>query len=55
MQDMNDYYVNDNCQTRVHIGGYVFTIAELYTNTLLYLSPEELEKHEEGRFKNAGT
>lgn len=47
MRDMNDLYVNDNCQIRVHIGGYVFTIAELYTNAVIHMSHEQLEKHED--------
>ena len=47
MRDMNDYYVNDGCQTKVHIGGYVFTVAELYANALLHMNREELEKHKE--------
>ena len=47
MRDMNDMYVNDHCQTRVHIGGYVFTISELYTNAVIHMSAEELEKHED--------
>ena len=53
MRDMNDFYVNDNCQTKIHIGGYVFTIAELYTNAIIHMSAEELEKHEDReRFVN---
>lgn len=47
MRDMNDYYVNDNCQTKIHIGGYVFTIAELYTSALLHMRADELAKHKE--------
>jgi hypothetical protein len=47
MRDMNDMYVNDYCQTRIHIGGYVFTVAELYANAVIHMSPEELERHED--------
>lgn len=47
MRNMNDMYVNDNCQTRLHIGRYVFTIAELYTNAVIHISHEELKKHED--------
>ena len=51
MSDMNDFYVNDHCQTRVHIGGYVFTIEELFTNAVLTMSHEKLEAHEEQNYK----
>ena len=51
MRDINDFYVNDNCQTKIHIGGYVFTIAELYTNAVLHMSQEELSAHEEQNYK----
>lgn len=44
---MNDYYVNTNCGTKVHISGYVFTIAELFSITCDSLSSEELENHKE--------
>ena len=47
MRDMNDMYVNDHCQTCVHIGGYVFTIAELYVNAVNTMSHEDLKKHED--------
>ena len=47
MRDMNDFYVSERCQTKVHIGGYVFTIAELYTKAIIHMSAEELEKHED--------
>ena len=46
MRDMNDVYVNERCQTRVHIGGYVFTIAELYTNAINTMNSTDLAKHE---------
>ena len=56
MRDMNDMYVGVDCQTKIHIGGYVFTIAELYTNALIHMSDKELKNHEdEGRHKNAST
>jgi hypothetical protein len=44
---MNDYYVNTGCSTRVHIGGYVFTINELFNIACDFLSEAELAKHEE--------
>ena len=45
MRDMNDMYVNRDCRTKVHIGNYVFTIAELFSIACDSLSSEELEKH----------
>ena len=45
MRDMNDMYVNTDCKTMVHIGGYIFTIAELFNIACDSLSYEELEKH----------
>jgi hypothetical protein len=50
MRDMNDMWVNDYCQTRIHSHGYVFTIAELMTIAICNLSHEELEKHEESNY-----
>ena len=47
MRDMNDYYVSDKCQTKVHIGGYVFTIAELYNNAVANMNDEELAQHKD--------
>ena len=47
---MNDFYVNDNCQTKIHSHGYVFTIAELMNIAICSLSCEELEKHEENKY-----
>jgi hypothetical protein len=47
MQDMNDFYVNINCKTKIHIGGYVFTVAELYNNAMSNMTIEELERHKE--------
>ena len=44
---MNDMYVKDHCQTRVHIGGYVFTITELHANAVKHMSPEELKNHKD--------
>lgn len=52
MRDMNDLYVSDHCQTRVHIDGYVFTIAELFANALAHLTKEELEKYEDHEIIN---
>lgn len=48
---MNDFYVHDNCQIRIHSHGYIFTIAELMTIAICKLSYEELEKHEENKYK----
>jgi hypothetical protein len=45
MSDMNDMFVNNNCQTKVHIGDYVFTIAELFCIACDSLSSKELEEH----------
>ena len=47
MRDMNDYYVNSDCQTKIHIGNYVFTIAELFNIACDSLSSEELDKYKE--------
>ena len=47
MRDMNDYYVNSNCETKIHIGGYVFTVTELFNIACDSLSFEELEEHRE--------
>jgi hypothetical protein len=44
---MNDYYVNTNCKTRVHIGSYVFTIEELFNIACDSLSSDEIEKYKE--------
>ena len=44
---MNDYYVNTYCATRVHIGGYVFTMNELFNIACDSLTADELEKHRE--------
>lgn len=49
MVDMNDMYVNTDCQTKIHIGGYVFTIAELFCIACDSLTSNELEKHKEAR------
>ena len=42
----NDYYVNTNSNTRVHIGDYVFTISELFNIACDALSSDELAKHQ---------
>ena len=47
MRDMNDCYVNTNCKTMIHIGGYVFTISELFNIACDSLSAKELEKHKD--------
>ena len=47
MRDMNDMYVNDNCQTLVHICGYAFTVAEFFDYVVTNMSQEDLEKHKE--------
>ena len=52
MKDMNDYYVRNDCTLRVHIGGYVFTIEELFNHAMLTLPVEELVKHEEHAERN---
>lgn len=44
---MNDYYVNTDCKTRLHIGGYVFTFKELFNIACDSLSADELELHKE--------
>ena len=44
---MNDYYVNTNCKTKVHIDGYVFTIEELFNIARSSLSDDELALHRE--------
>lgn len=49
MRDMNDMYVNDNCQTAIHCRGHVFTISELFDIAQLYSSPEKWDAHEEVR------
>lgn len=51
MRDMNDMFVNDGCQTKVHINGYVFTIAELFCIACDSLSSGELDKHKEQNYK----
>lgn len=48
---MNDFYVNDYCQTVVHCRGYAFTISELFDIVQLHCSSEKLEAHEEERPK----
>lgn len=45
MSEINDYHVNTDCKTVVHIGGYAFTIAELFCIACDSLSSEELELH----------
>ena len=47
MRDMNDYYVRNNCALRIHIGGYIFTLEELFQHAMLTMPAEELAKHEE--------
>lgn len=42
---VNDYYVNIDCRTKVHIGGYVFTISELFNIACDSLSSDELAEH----------
>lgn len=50
MRDMNDMWVNDSCQTRIHSHGYVFTIEELMNIAICSLNCDELEKHEENNY-----
>ena len=45
MSDTNDMFVSSNCQTKIHINGYVFTVAELFNIARNSLTSEELEKH----------
>ena len=44
MQEMNDFYVSPSCSTKIHINGYVFSVAELYNIAVTKLSDDELEK-----------
>lgn len=46
---MNDFYVNESCQTVIHCRGYAFTISELFDIVQEYCSKEQLEEHEEVR------
>jgi hypothetical protein len=52
MKDMNDYYVRNDCTVRVHIGGYVFTIEELFKHAVQTMPAEELLAHEEHAGQN---
>lgn len=45
MSELYDFYVNTDCKTKLHIGNYVFTIAELFCIACDSLSTEEFEKH----------
>ena len=47
MRDMNDFYVGNNCSTRVHYNGYVFTVDELVALAINSLSKQALEEHRE--------
>lgn len=47
MRDMNDMYVDQYCQTRIHCRGYVFTISELFDIVQIHCSEEKLEAHED--------
>ena len=54
MRDMNDFYVNDFCPTKVHCRGYVFTISELIDIAICKLSHDELAEHvDKEEFKNS--
>ena len=46
-EPVNDFYVNDYCQTVVHCRGYAFTISELFDIAQMHCSSEKLEAHEE--------
>lgn len=47
MQDMNDMYVNDHCQTVIHCRGYKFTINELFDIVQIHCSEEKLAAHKD--------
>ncbi len=47
MRDTNDMYVGNNCQLRIHMGGFVFSLEELFQHAVSTLSAEALEKHKE--------
>jgi hypothetical protein len=50
---VNDFYVNDYCQTVIHCRGYAFTVSELFDIAQIHCSAEKLEAHEEERPKKA--
>lgn len=55
MRDMNDMWVNDNCQLKVHCRNHVFTISELFDIVQLHSPKEKWDAHEETedyRFEN---
>lgn len=47
MRDMNDMWVNDNCQLKIHCRNHVFTVSELFDIAQLYSSQEKWDAHEE--------
>ena len=44
---MNDMYVEDYCQTKIHCRGYVFTISELFDMVQVNCTDELVEAHKE--------
>jgi hypothetical protein len=44
---MNDMWVNDNCQLKIHCRNHVFTVSELFDIAQLYSSQEKWDAHEE--------
>jgi hypothetical protein len=47
MRDMNDMWVNDNCQLKLHCRNHVFTVSELFDIAQLYSSQEKWDAHKE--------
>jgi hypothetical protein len=44
---MNDMWVNDCCQLKIHCRNHVFTVSELFDIAQLYSSQEKWDAHEE--------
>lgn len=44
---MNDMWVNDNCQLKLHCRNHIFTVSELFDIAQLYSSQEKWDAHEE--------
>ena len=49
MSNINDMYVGDYSQTKIHCRGYVFTISELFDIAQIHCSEEKLAAHEENK------
>ena len=43
--EVNDFYVNDFCNTTIHCRGFVFTVSELFDIAMNKLTFDELVKH----------